>query len=130
MNFTPNLPPSTRNAWSVNIDRMEQGYTSIAESINNLAYQQRIRMVVDINKDVMSNLQLKAQMELAEGDVNAIAQLTQTIDDLQQERIASREYEQFVTHRIRNMYQRERNTSSVSGSDGNVASSDFENSDV
>ena len=130
MSFTPSLPPSTGSARSVNIDRMEQGYTHIAESIFNLAYQQRIRLVVDINKDIMSNLKLKAEMELAEGDVNVIAQLTQTIADLQQERISSLEYEQFVAHRVRNMFQRERNTSSVSGSDGNVASSDFENSDV
>ena len=69
-------------------------------------------------------------MELAEGGVNVISQLTQTIEDLQQERIASREYGQFVTRRIRNMYNREQNILSVSGSDGNVASSDFENSDV
>ena len=104
MNFAPNLPPSTGSARSVNIDRIEQGYTSIAESINNLAYQHRVRRVVDINKDLTSNLQLKAEMELAEGDVNVIAQLTQTIEDLQQERIASREYGQFVTFRILNMY--------------------------
>ena len=38
MYFSPNLPPSTGSARSVNIDQMEQGYTSIAKSINNLAY--------------------------------------------------------------------------------------------
>ena len=39
MQFSPSLPPSTGSARTINLDRMEMGYTSIAESINNLAYQ-------------------------------------------------------------------------------------------
>ena len=56
MNFAPNLPTSTGSTRLLNIDQMEQGYTSIAESINNLGYQQRIRRVVDINKEITANL--------------------------------------------------------------------------
>jgi len=130
LQFSPNLPPSTGSARALDIDRMQHGYTSIAESINNLAYQQRIRRVVDINKDLVNNLQLKADMQAAEGDEHVIEQLSQTIADLQQERIASREYELFVTSRIRTMYTRDQTNSSVSGSDSNVLTSDFENSDV
>ena len=85
---------------------------------------------MDINKDLVNNLQLKADMQSAEGDENVIDQLSQTIVDLQQERIVSREYEQFVTSRICTMYNRDQNPSSVSGSDSNVPTSDFENSDV
>ena len=80
--FAPKLPSSIVNARSVNIDRIDQGYTSIVELINNLAYQQMIFRVIDINKDLVHNVQLRADMQLSGGDVNVITQLDQTIDDL------------------------------------------------
>lgn len=48
----PALPPSTGGHRSVNFDRLSMGYNSIADSINNLAYQQRIRNRIDINRDL------------------------------------------------------------------------------
>ena len=39
LHFSPHLPPLTANGRSINMERMEHGYNTIANSINNLAYQ-------------------------------------------------------------------------------------------
>lgn len=62
MQFEQILPPSTGNGRSINIDRMEQRYVSITESINNLTYQQRILRVIDINNELEHNVQLRADL--------------------------------------------------------------------
>ena len=58
----PTLPPSTGGHRSVNIDRMEMGYNSIVDSINNLAYQQHIRTRIDINLDIQVHADKKTNL--------------------------------------------------------------------
>ena len=131
MQFEQNLPPSTGSERSINIDRMEQGYTSIAESINNLAYQQRIRRVIDINDDLQRSVQLRVDLMSAGSDNLIVSQVEHTISDLEQERDDAREYQQYVLLQIRTMYNRSgRNDTSTSRSDGNVQSDGFDNSEV
>ena len=131
MQFAQNLPPSTGSGRSINIDRMEQGYTSIAESINNLAYQQRIRRVIDINNDLQRSVQLRVDLMSAGSDNLIVTQVEHTISDLEQECDDAREYQQYVSLKIHTMYNRSgRNNTATSGSDGNVQSGGFDNSDV
>ena len=98
--FSSSLPPSTGTGRSINIDRMEYGYRSIAESINSLAYQQRIRNSIDINKDILHHVQIKAQLKSTGADNVIQATVTQTIDDLQLERLLSGEYEFYARVRV------------------------------
>ena len=130
--FPASLPPSTGTARSINIDRMEQGYTSIAESINNLAYQQRIRKRIDINKDLQHHVQMKTELQARGADELMIATVEQTINDLQEERNMSGQYERYVSHRINSMLDREIRTAATSGSSDNVTSDsmDIVNADV
>ena len=110
---------------------MEQGYATIAESINNLAYQQRFRRVIDINNDLQRSVQLKVDLMNAGSDSLIVSQVETTITDLQQERDDAREYQQYVSLQIRTMYNRSgRNNTSTSGSDDNVQSDGFDNNDV
>ena len=87
--FPASLPPSTGSARAINVDRLEQGYTSIAESINNLAYQQRIRKRIDINKDLQHHVQMKSELQAQGADELIIATVLQTIRDLKEERVIS-----------------------------------------
>ena len=131
MKFAQLLSPSTGSGRSIDIDRMEQGYTSIAESINNLAHQQRIRRVIDINNDLQQNVELRVDLQRTGSDDMIISQMSQTITDLERERVDSREYEQYVSSQIRTMYnRRSRNNASNSGSDGNLPSDSFDNTEV
>ena len=99
----PVLPPSTSDTRAINMDRMEMGYTSIAESINNLAYQQRIRTRIDINRDIQQYVQVRSDLQRTGADDSVIAAYSQTLADLQEERVASGEYERYVSSRVRVM---------------------------
>ena len=111
---------------------MEQGYTSIAESINNLAYQQRIRKRIDINKDLQHHVQMKTELQARGAEELMIATVEQTISDLQEERVMSGQYERYVSTRISSMLDREMRTASTSASSDNVTSDsiDIDNADV
>lgn len=96
------------SARSINIDRMEQGYyTSIAKSINNLAYQQRIRKRIDINKDLQHQMQTRAELQRTGADDLVIAAVLQTIQDLKEERGMSVDYKRYVLTKIRTMLNHE-----------------------
>ena len=69
---SPHLPPSTWNGRSINMDRMEHGYNSIVDSINNLAYQQHIRRGVDITNGVLSNVTRRSDLRQNGADVEVI----------------------------------------------------------
>ena len=81
-NFHPHLPPSTGNGCSINIDHMEHGYLSIADSINNLAYQHRIRGKMEINRDIQQQIQTRTKLERLGRSDTLIACYMQTISDL------------------------------------------------
>ena len=108
---------------------MEMGYTSIAESINNLAYQQRIRPCIDINRDLQEQVLSRAELMRTGANELLISTFTQTITDLEQERVMSRDYEQYVSTRIQTMLDRELRMSSVSGSSDIHQSDSMENAD-
>ena len=59
-----------------------------------------------------------------------IATFTQTIADLEEERVMSRDYEQYVSTRIRTMLDRELRMSSVSGSSDINQSESMDNADI
>ena len=59
-----------------------------------------------------------------------ISTFTQTITDLEQERVMSRDYEQYVSTRIRTMLDRELRMSSVSGSSDINQSESMDNADI
>lgn len=130
--FPASLPPSTGTARSINIDRMEQGYTSIAESINNLAYQQRIRKRIDINKDLQHHVQMRFELQERGADAYMISTVSQTIKDLEEERVMSGEYERYVSTRISSLLAREIRSASTSGSSDALQSDsmDTDNADV
>lgn len=76
MNFTPVLSPSTGIVCSINIDRMEQGYTSIVKSTDNkLPYQLRIQIVIKIKK-------IRKQIHLFYITNSQVALLSGTISSL------------------------------------------------
>ena len=58
----PVLPPSTGGHRSVNFDRLSMGYNSISYSINSLAYQQRIRNRIYINRYLTSHVEKKLHL--------------------------------------------------------------------
>ena len=93
---------------------MEQGYTTIAESINNLAYQQRIRKRIDINKDLQHHVQLRAELRASGADKLMISTVTQTIDNLQEELGLSGNYDRYVQSRISSMMDHKTRFSSAS----------------
>ena len=130
MQFSPSLPPSTGSVRAINLDRLEMGYTSIAESINNLAYQQRIRPCIDINRDLQEQVLSRAELMRTVANELLISTFTQTITDLEQERVMSRDYEQYVSTRIRTMLDRELRMSSVSGSSDINQSESMDNADI
>ena len=123
-NFHPHLPPSTGNGRSINIDRMEHGYLSIADSINNLAYQHRIRGRMEINRDIQQQIRTRTELERSGASDALINSYTQTISDLQEERVLAGEYETYMSSRIRNMIARQTETdlTNVSNSDSNFNS--------
>ena len=82
---------------------MEQGYTKIAESINNLAYQQRVWKRIGINKDLQHHVQFRAELRASGADELIILTGTQTIDDLQEERVFWGDYERYVQARVSSM---------------------------
>lgn len=49
MNFAPVPQLSTKTARSINVDQIGHVYTSIAESANNVAYQQRLTLISTYN---------------------------------------------------------------------------------
>ena len=117
--FHASLPPSTGTGRSINIDRMEQGYTTIAESINNLAYQQRIWKRIDVNKDLQHHVQLRAELRASGADELMISTVTQTTYDLQEERGLSGDYERYFQARISSMMDHENYSLSTSRSSDN-----------
>ena len=76
------------------------GYTEIAESINNLAYQQRIRTCIDINRDIQQYVQVKSDLQRTGAGESLIAAYLQTLSDLEEERIASGEYKRYVSSHV------------------------------
>ena len=102
------------------MERMEYGYNTIADSINNLAYQQRIRSRIDINRDIQQQIHMRCDLERNGASEALIASYTQTIQDLQEERVLAGEYEQYMSSRIQNMISRDSNSDNV-----NVSNSDF-----
>ena len=82
---------------------MEQGYSSIAESINNLAYQQRIRTRIEINRDIQQHVQVRTDLERNGADESLLEAYSDTIADLREERDLARDYERYVSYRVRNM---------------------------
>ena len=122
--ISPHLPPSTGNGRSINMERMEHGYNTIADSINNLAYQQRIRTRIDINRDIQQQIHMRCDLERSGASAALIESYTQTIQDLQEERVLAGEYEQYMSSRIQNMISRDgiRDGTNVSNSDSNLQS--------
>ena len=82
---------------------MEQGYTTIAESINNLAYQQRIWKRIDVNKDLQHHVQLRAKLRASGADKLMISTDTQTTGNLQKGRGLQGDYERYVHVRVSSM---------------------------
>ena len=111
---------------------MERGYTSIAESINNLAYTQRIRKRIDINRDLQHHMQLKLELQAQGGDEQMIATVSQTILDLEEERLMSSQYERYISSRNNHMLDREIRETSASASSDNAYSDsiDMDNRDM
>ena len=103
----PSLPPSTGGHRSVNFDRLSMGYNSIADSINNLAYQQRIRNRIDINRDLTLHVEKKIALVSAGAEQSVIDIYARTIADLEEERNMAMEYERYMAGRIRVMAERE-----------------------
>ena len=103
----PDLLPSTGGHCSVNFDILSMGYNSIADSINNLAYQQRIRNRIDINRDLTTHVEKKTALVTAGADQRVIDVYTRTISDLEEERKMVMEYERYMASRIRVMAERE-----------------------
>ena len=130
--FPASLPPSTASAQAINVDRLERGYTNIADSINNLSYSHRIRKRIDINRDLQHNMQLKLELQRTGGDELMIATVTQTILDLNEERATSRQYDRFISSRINEMLNREISATSTSASSDNAYSDslDLDNRDM
>lgn len=56
-----------------------------------------------------------------------ISQVTQTITDLDEERIVLRDYLQYVSYRICTVFNREHISLHISGNEGDVPSDDFDN---
>ena len=106
------------------MERMEHGYNTIADSINNLAYQQRIRTRIDINRDIQQQIHMRCDLERSGASAALIESYTQTIQDLQEERVLAGEYEQYMSSRIQNMISRDsiRDGANVSNSDSNLQS--------
>ena len=130
--FPASLPQSTASAQAINVDRLERGYSNIADSINNLSYSHRIRKRIDINRDLQHNMQLKIELQRTGGDELMIATVTQTILDLNEERATSRQYDRFISSRINEMLNREISATSTSASSDNAYSDtlDLDNRDM
>ena len=122
--LSPHLPPSTGNGRSINMEPMEHGYNTISDSINNLAYQQRIRTRIDINRDIQQQIHMRCDLERNGASQALIDSYTQTIEDLQEEQVLAGEYGQYMSSRIQNMISRDSHNDGVniSNSDSNVQS--------
>ena len=86
------LPPSTSGRGAIDFARMESGYTTIADSINNLAYTNCIQNVYEINADIVRQVERRSELVRDRGSVELIGTYDQTIMDLQNERNIAREY--------------------------------------
>ena len=97
-----------------------------------MAYQQRIRKRIDINRDLQHHVQMKTELQARGADELMIATVEQTICDLQEERVMSGQYERYVSTRISSMLDREMRTASASASSDNATSDsiDMDNADV
>ena len=95
---TPTLPSSTGMVNSVNVDRMETGYHYIAQSINNLAYQQRIGRGVDITHDILENVIRRSDMRNEGADEDVIYMY-----DLHAKRRQSIVYNNYFSEQFGNM---------------------------
>ena len=104
--FSPTLPPSTSGARSINIHRLEDGYAQIAESINQLAYNQRIRTTNIINQDIMRQVETRSALIATGGDPAIIESMNKTIADLITERQLARNYQSYVASRVDEMITR------------------------
>lgn len=87
------LPPSQRNNGSINIDRMENGFNNIASSLHNLAMQNRIRRVGDINNELIATIREKVELEHANADNAIIDAYNTKIDDLKAERTQAQQFD-------------------------------------
>lgn len=100
---------------------MKFAYSSIEDSIDNLAYQQHIHSCIDINKDIQQYIQLRLDLRNSNVDEQVSNACTQRISDLKQERVIAREYEQYVKTRIRSMMERElQSTTNSVGQEENI----------
>ena len=97
------LPPSTRNSGSINIERMERGYNVIAQSIQTLAMQGRIRRVDEIDDEIIKVIEKKVELE----QNGAAPQLIQAYDrklvGLHEQREPAVLYDRTMMHNIRQM---------------------------
>ena len=118
------LPPSTSATRAININRLEHGYSTIAESINNLAYQQRIRTRIDINKDIQQYVQIRSDLERSGADSSVLEAYNDTISDLREERVLAGDYERYVSSRVRSMLDTSISNSSAFDDNGNSTSLD------
>ena len=118
----PTLPPSTSMSSAVNIDRMESGYRHIAESINNLAYQQRIRRGVDIMNDLLRNVERRSDLISEGADPDVIATYDLVIADLREERIRANLYDSYFSNLFQNVVNNDPNSAQGSASEENTNS--------
>ena len=124
--FPMSLPPSTGTQSSVNIDRMEYGYQQIAQSINNLAYQQRLRRSVDISNDIVCNVEKRADLICNNADREVIDSYDLLIADLCAERERAQVYNKYFSSQFRNsmLSYRDGNNVSTSEENGNTDDQD------
>ena len=83
----PNLPPSGSNERGrMDIDRLHRGYATMASSISSLAMQQRVRRSAEINREIISTVEKKADLESAGASDAIISAYTEMIAGLERER--------------------------------------------
>ena len=77
-------------------------------------------------------MQLKLELQAQGGDEQMIATVSQTIVDLEEERLTSGQYERYVSSRINQMLNREMRATSTSASSDNAYSDslDLDNRDM
>ena len=123
-NHLPHLPPSTSGMGSVNMSRMEDGYQVIAHSINNLAYQNRIRRVADINNDLRINVEKRADLRNNGADEELLDVYTTIIADLRVERERANLYDEYFSNQFRNVVNHDiMNTGTSVSSDNHISDS-------
>ena len=81
------LPPASSNqTHRMDIDRLNNGFTTIANSITALAIQQRVCRCDEINRDIITAMERKATLAAANANESTLEICDQMIADLQAER--------------------------------------------